>query len=570
MQRKRPPKQNPDPHKGKGKIPENKFLGVIDAETDPFKIGRIPLPFAWGFYRETENGLKYTYYWGESATRQLFRDLEQFNGIVYAHNGGKFDYFYLMEFLPDYPEVMSINGRIAKLKFDKCELRDSYLIIPTKLKETGEKDEIDYELMESDKREENREEILSYLKQDCIALFDTVKEFISTYGLGLTIRNRAFDQLNRMEIKPPVSNENTDELFRKYYYGGRCECFESGKIVGNIQVFDINSAYPFAMIHKHAWGLSKVILSELPNNREMIGRCFITLECCSKGAFPERKKDGGIHFPEKQGIYHVTGWEYLAAKDLGLITHVKIIVCIVPMECQSLEKFVSKFYAQKKLHKSQGKKQQYLFDKLMLNSCYGGFCMNPRKHAKSKMVPIGEFPEQKESYDFEWEEKLEIPEAGFMLFERPINIKERRFFNVATGASITGFVRAYLLRAIHARKRPLYCDTDSVIFDASNDSLSGFKIGDELGEWEKEAEGSEIYIGGKKLYAMRRVDGSWKTASKGVSLSPDEIISVCEGKIVEWESIAPSYSLRKPFTTNRENDTVSAKLFVKRKVRITA
>ena len=41
--------------------------------------------------------------------------------------------------------------------------------------------------------------------------------------------------------------------------------------------------------------------------------------------------------------------------------------------------------------------------------------------------------------------------------------KAKKFFNLATAASITGFVRAKLWRAICECDRPFYCDTDSLI-----------------------------------------------------------------------------------------------------------
>jgi hypothetical protein len=107
-------------------------------------------------------------------------------------------------------------------------------------------------------------------------------------------------------------------------------------------------------------------------------------------------------------------------------------------------------------------------------------------------------------------------------------------------ASITGFVRAYLWRAINECERPLYCDTDSIICT----SYSG-KIGLELGDWEVEAEPTAAYIAQRKMYALQLPNGETKTASKGVRLSFEEIKNgVLTGKNITQYKEAPAYSLK--------------------------
>jgi len=114
---------------------------------------------------------------------------------------------------------------------------------------------------------------------------------------------------------------------------------------------------------------------------------------------------------------------------------------------------------------------------------------------------------------------------------------------VATAVSITGFVRAYLLRAIHSVENPLYCDTDSLFYTGK----SKLKIGKELGEWDLEAEGYKMAIAGKKLYCLWKNDGKTKIASKGVKLPEKEIENIAckQGYVSLYESEAPIFSLRK-------------------------
>jgi DNA polymerase elongation subunit (family B) len=130
------------------------------------------------------------------------------------------------------------------------------------------------------------------------------------------------------------------------------------------------------------------------------------------------------------------------------------------------------------------------------------------------------------------------------VFQEPLAEEEMRFFNVATAASITGYVRAFLWRTICALRRSgaevFYCDTDSITF--AGELPAEVKIGKELGEWSNDGEFTEGGIAGKKLYAFHGVDGEWKTGCKGVRLTPEELMKVAAGEVVKYEREAPSYS----------------------------
>ncbi len=69
-----------------------------------------------------------------------------------------------------------------------------------------------------------------------------------------------------------------------------------------------------------------------------------------------------------------------------------------------------------------------------------------------------------------------------ILIERELDEPDKRFYNVAVAASITGYVRAYLFRAIKNCSGLLYCDTDSLAFTGKH-SLA---VGNDLGAWDHE------------------------------------------------------------------------------------
>jgi hypothetical protein len=130
------------------------------------------------------------------------------------------------------------------------------------------------------------------------------------------------------------------------------------------------------------------------------------------------------------------------------------------------------------------------------------------------------------------------------------------YFNVAVAASITGWVRAYLWRALCKTTDKYYCDTDSIICRDFQGT-----VGKNIGEWDLEDEGYKgIYIGGKKLYAMELNycavryekglvvttpnEGEIKKAHKGSRLTFEEIVDIVKhGKTIHWENKAPSFSL---------------------------
>jgi len=86
-------------------------IATLDAETDPFVYKRVPEPFAWGLF----TGDDYIETWGDDCTAEMLEKIEAHKEPlrIYAHNGGKFDFFFLLRFgVLRNPQI--INGRIVK------------------------------------------------------------------------------------------------------------------------------------------------------------------------------------------------------------------------------------------------------------------------------------------------------------------------------------------------------------------------------------------------------------------------------------------------------------------------
>jgi hypothetical protein len=507
-------------------------LAVIDFETDPFLHGRLPVPFAWGFY----DGKRYIEHWQTNAweSNQCVDILIDFLAdqedeyLVLAHNGGKFDFLFFIERLEG--TIRIVNGRILEAKLGRHTIRDSYAILPIPLAQAGGKAEIDYKLMEREVRENHREEILHYMKKDCVSLFELVTAFYEEFGDALTIGGTAMKELKKFHPYDTFTPA-MDKMFRPYYFGGRCQCFEVGVIDASIDVFDLNSSYPFTM---------KSMLHPVSSENWITSRigpqtAFVQWEGENYNAVPIRTKTG-LDFTCPRGVFHTTIHEFNAGLDTGTIRPLKILEAIHFKELTSFDSFIEHFYTSRLAAKAAGDIFHDLFYKLILNSAYGKFAQSPDDFEDSIILPFGEVPGE------EYGDAPKFTHGEYAIWCKPA--LRKTYFNVATAASITGGSRATLLRGLAQTERPLYCDTDS-IFTAS--PFTGATDNKRLGAWKHEYTGSQMAIAGKKLYAlMGEKDGELKClkkASKGTTLNPLAIFMIARGDTCETRNDAPSFKL---------------------------
>lgn len=525
-----------------------KRFWAADCETDPFKYKRVPAPFIFGAYcPETDE-----YFECETAKEfvEFFYDKDV---VVYAHNGGKFDWHFILPFLEanglgEQPAAaMIIAGRWARFKIGQAEYRDSYNLFPIPLA-AYKKDKFDYRLLEKKVRHKHMEKIRAYLRNDCVYLAELLSRFFETYGRQLTLAGASMKQWQKISgFKAADTPASLYKDMSPYYYGGRVECFRKGIFRKRFKVFDINSAYPRAMMEDHPYGENFKLGKTLPDKPNEIGRAFISLRARSTGAFPFREPDGGLSFPNdnSERIFDVTGWEYLAALETGTLKDAQIISVITFRETINFKPYVTHFFAEKNAAKMRDDTAGELFAKLMLNSLYGKYAANPEEYSDYIFVA----PNKVEW----WEENSEYKKVQFMhnvaLMRQPLNEEKRHYYNVAVGASITGWVRAYLWRALQSVKTPLYCDTDSVACVKSD----GLDIGAELGQWKFEGDFKTAAIAGKKLYAFEYLNPiikkgektTHKIASKGVKLTAAQIEAIASGATVRYENQAPTFGIRK-------------------------
>lgn len=596
-----------DKARRKEKKKASERIAVVDFETDPFLEGRIPVPFSAGFF----DGKIYREFWdtnGVSCVDQLCDYLLTLDDewTIFAHNGGKFDFFFFIEKGVVNNPVMLINGRIVKAGFlGRHTLRDSYAMMPIPLA-AFDKGDIDYAKLESNVREQHREEISRYLKRDCTSLYKLVTSFIERFGNKITVGATAIAQLS--EFHPVARRDKShDGDFRPFYFGGRVECFESGVLRPSAStvvfvIHDVNSMYPKAMEgfdHPASEGYvfigteqaNTIFNKKTGRLKGFSGMYFMHFRGWNKGALPCRfDKDGEpitytetgkptrpIHstsYDTPYGDFYACSHEIEAAIELGLLEVETIHFARTPFVCQRFKDYVDHWMAEKIKFKTlqttdpdneMSHKANETFAKLMLNSAYGKFAADPSKYKEHYFRNIDD-DEQIEDF-INWRQNN--PEAELLEFSAPIQIwqapapSEEGYFDVAVAASITSAARSILLRAIRGANRPIYCDTDSLI----SEGISGVTIDDkELGAWKFEGSCTELYVAGKKMYcavdAVLNKDGTLKDkiASKGAKLGREDIrlLASREVEFIEWKNAAPNFKLS------------GGVQFVKRKIRATA
>lgn len=520
-------------------------IWVIDAETDPFLYGRVPEPFIWGLY--TGAGF-HTF----RSTGELVDQLRGEDVLIYAHNGGKFDFHLMLAHINLHEEMKIIDGRLVSARLGKAELRDSFSLFPAPLRSFAGKLDIDYRKLEADVRERHMGEIVRYLQADCVELWEKLDQHERTYGRHLTQASASMAWWRELAgVEPPRTDKAFFRKFSRFYFGGRVQVFRKGFVRTPLKVWDIRSAYPWAMLSEHPYHPQYM---ELAYPRQVRPTDLVDVLAVSDGALPWRDDKGSIRFPAdgQRRLYHVTGHEYLAARETGSLHDAEVVNVCRFSGLRDFGCYVRHFYDKRKAHRALAKtyrasgnlaaaeaeEAEVFFAKRYMTGLYGKFAANPENYGEFICVP--------------WAEKLGHEGWDFngrlgphALLRRPLAPHQEHYINLATAASITGQVRAHLWRAIKAAKGVAYCDTDCIMAEAAE-----LPIGEELGQWNLEGSAAWGAFAGKKLYYLKgstpaEFDGKGeKMAAKGVRPDKDAILRAAAGEVVTVRSDAPTFTLK--------------------------
>jgi hypothetical protein len=545
------------------------LIGTLDFETDPFAEYRIIEPFLCCVYLD---GYSFSL-WREPGVplKKWLKVLEaRLNALpkctLYAHNGSGFDFAWLLSMASTPQQPVVIGGKVGSFKIGNVTLKDSALLIKAKLADYN-KTAIDYKKFEPEVREQWRDEIISYCESDCVNLHNLIVEAQKFLGDHLTLASASYQKIKESGVDVKRTHTSYDRELRPWFFGGIVKFSALGVFGGPLEWVDVNSAYPAAMLQRHPHGKTlRVYRGEPAQLRETD---FYTIAAPARGVWPYRANgeldqngDPLAVFPDDKKLrtFKVTGHELLAALELGVYSRNELVFGVTLRHEQFVDfaEFINPLFRKKAaLKNKKGREVEYLTSKLLMNSGFGKFGQNPREfHEWALVEKMADLPIKWKKLGMPVERigdenplfgKLKMYRAS--IFNEQIGEfydggKRPRFYDVAIAASITGFQRAVMMRAIHKSEGFVYCDTDSIIAKKAK-----VKIGTKIGEWEKIGDLQEIAVAGKKLYAAKMADGKIKTASKGVDIDADSIYRVARGGIEKTVKLAPSLTLRKGWET---------------------
>jgi len=413
--------------------------------------------------------------------------------VVYAHNGGKYDFLFLFQYIQQNKlkirDIKVIHASVVMLRIEYkgkvIEFRDSFAILPVSLKNLTidynvehKKLQMDYNLGINDKR------FIEYFKNDLMGLYEVLeqsKELLNSY----TIASATMNNYLKNFYKKKVSNYSfkVDELFRNGYYGGRVEIF---KMRGeNLHYYDVNSLYPSVM-YDFEYPLIENNNIEYVNEfiPDALGYYYIRVKVPETEyipLLPYRDKEGKLLFP--QGTWQ--GWYYSpeVSKAIELGYDVKVIKGYVFKRTDYIfREFVDYYYNIKK--NSSGAKK--FIAKLMLNSLYG------------------KFGQHRELDTFEVSEDSPYMYLPYLNLVRVKTLSYAKYIHSEIAGLITSYarLRLYSLFERAGKENIYYCDTDSVI------TSKELNTSDKLGDIKNEDNIKSFIAINPKVYAYITTDNS--------------------------------------------------------------
>lgn len=446
------------------------------------------------------------------------------NTVIYAHNGGRFDWLHYIRHLLDNSELSDCQVMMSEqiiiaititLKTGhKFTLADSLRLMPYALKDIAEK------MNETHKKiyigeyitrmdlfkDRERDNYYHYLHEDCYALQEAILSFwkkIHTLEgsigyLPLTLPALAL-RVFRQYIQGPIftpTNQDVKDFTRRAYTGGRVECYRPG-LYKHVNVFDVNSMYPFIMatypvpVSNRGYWVDRI----------EPGTCgFYEVEYVQYDqTIPPLLRDEKTHefTYTGSGVFYIGELLTLPSEAISY----KVSKGYIFQDTEVLFKsFVDRYYGIRLQAKSDNDPALDFIAKIMLNSLYGKFGQRPIRLTL-------ELANNAKLEQYVRQGKTVTVRDEFMLVESEAQI-DHEFTAIA--AIITAMARSTLYCHIrNAGDSYIYADTDSVHCDGTT-----LETGDGLGALKLEKSGEAVYIG-RKLYGLRSGIGEYIKA-KGV------------------------------------------------------
>jgi len=450
-------------------------------------------------------------------------------GIIwYTFNGGRFDFAYLLQHLPQgyASRIIMAGSRVlflsisqgkeertpeGKHKGKKRHWRvwDFNQVLPGTLRRNLEafhcyvqKGEADYATIA------DTPETRAYLASDVLGLHELIATFYAQRELQGVRHMPTAASLSLATFRThflrqsiPVLHPDEEAFCRMAYLGGRTQPLQLGR-VEDVTEFDVHSMYGWAMTQPLPCSAA-IAVPTLPKGRsDLLGIVRAKVEV------PDTWRIGPLPVVWQGRLIYPTGhlegvWcspELLLAEELGC--QVEYGEGYVFRAEPWMAEFSHAQFAQRKSSPA-GK----TLAKLLHVAVYGKLGM--KRERQSWLMPIGE------------EAMADLPDEAVCVNEE-LNVWQLPGEETGTAvlphvaAMVTSYARTKLLRALLAAgEHAVYCDTDSV-YVANGHTLPAAMCGDAMGMFGVEGHSRHGFIIGSKAYLLLRDDGEPKTRLKGV------------------------------------------------------
>ncbi|MAH49989.1 hypothetical protein CMI37_29490 [Candidatus Pacearchaeota archaeon] len=365
-----------------------------------------------------------------------------------------------------------------------------------------------------------------------IAWFDLIKsQDLGNFAITLAAQAMAAYR-HRFMFYPIFINatEESQELSREGYYGGRSEAYQLGEIKGEVYGLDINSMFPSIMAREPA--PVKLLstyrrptlydMEYLAPNYALVARVDIeTLE----PVYPKRHQ-GRTMFPvgpfttvlNTPELIHALAWGRIKAVHKMYVYDQRVI----------FSEYVEHFWALRAAAQARGDTLTAGLAKSFLNSLYGKFGQKGQIWKVAYKVD-----DMGVRYWSEWdvEEQLEHQYRQLLgVVEEYQDETESKESFPAISAHITAYARMYLwsLMELAGRENVYYCDTDSLFVNTRGyQQLAPMIAPGQLGKLRVDWQSDRLVIHGIKDYTIgdrRRIKGVMVEAvevSPGVFVQPE-------------------------------------------------
>jgi len=460
---------------------------------------------------------------------------KKFRGVTwYAHNLS-YDTGVLFKYLPANFKLLFLNGKVLQGRLYPQKKQTHYwadswrMFAAISLKSLGDNIGLPKyqtpshllppEITEQKEYQETHEkdiDIELYLQRDVEIVnkgMELLQNEVNRLGgnMKLTLPSTAMDLFRRAylheEFKTPFPFYN--EVARQAYFGGRVEPFQLGEM-SNVNVYDINSLYPYVM-HEGIYPDPNYLKYTSTNcslhyimKYEGVSNVTIYIPKTHIPILPYRFNNR-LYFPtgEFKGTYtHLELREVL--KRGAKIKHIHYSLYSL-RTTNPFKSYVSDLYKLRLQYKANNDPRQLII-KLLLNSFYGKF----GERLDAGLTELGSTSLFESKKDLTGYEPIVFDNTVYLRHEVPKR-EQPDYTNTLWASYVTAYARLTLFSYMEQLETTMiYCDTDSVF------TTKTLETGKELGMMKLEHENVDVNIIGAKMYQIYHPNEKTSTKVRGV------------------------------------------------------